>query len=408
MKRTISIILCLIVAISSVCAGTISTLALTSTEDAIKQYETENGEKVETYRYYFLMPNGSNGMIGEDGYTDSWYNESTDSAGIYWWDSGVADPERWPGYSMSKADADSVFYADVPVAATTIIFNNTIDGGMDKDEPVYYLQKQTINIPSEYYDPGESINYPDGTDSFDNMIYVIDPDLFPYGDTNVRATLEGEWYYYYGNGCYGFTKGGNSDNCLRDDHNHGPKTICREEFLDFVGITEDDNFHYTGPLYYHYDENGDKKWFLAKGKCGTDEYESLYGVFDDYILYQFYSYSDLRFPYVIYSYDDQRFYTFEDAWDKNIEGLDEAFTEYLAPMGDAVVIGDADRDSKITVMDATKIQRFFAQTDYLVDLVSAIECYYGDEMEYTTDFNRDGKRSILDATAIQRKLAGIS
>ena len=407
MKKIISILLCAIIISGCIPFVTVSATTLMSVEEALKQYEDETGEKAETYRYYFLMPNGENGIIGEDGYADSWFNEHTDSAGVYWWDSGVADPLSWPGYSMSKADADCVFYADVPIDATTIIFNNAFDGGMDPEQPIYYLQMQTVNIPSEYYDPGESINYPNGTDSFDNMIYVIEPDRFPYGDLSSRVAMNGEWYYYYGNGCYGFTKGGNSDNCLRDDHNHGPKTICREEFLDFAGITEDDDFHYTGPLYYHYDEKGDKKWFLAKGECGTYEYSTIYGVFGDYILFQNRTYSDLRYPYVIYSYDDQQFYTFEDAWDKNIEGLSEAFTEYLAPMQEGRIIGDADVDGMLTVMDATRIQRFLVKTSYLADLIHG-ECYYGKEIKYSTDINRDGERNILDATAIQQKLAGLS
>ena len=50
------------------------------------------------------------------------------------------------------------------------------------------------------------------------MIFVIDPDLCWHFD--IKQTWGGEWYYYYGDGCYGFEKNGNSTNCLRDDHNH--------------------------------------------------------------------------------------------------------------------------------------------------------------------------------------------
>ena len=230
MKKVISILLSSLIVLSSLSFSAFATgYKLIPASEALKQYEEETGEKVETNRYYFLMPNGENGDLSdneyntftsESNYAKSWYNEYTDTAGIYWWDSGVYDPAEWAGYLMDKADADSVFYADIPEAVTTIIFNNAIDGGMDKEDPLYYLAQQTINVPCEYYDAGESDNYPNGTESFDNMIFVVDPDLIPVSDLSLKSTYGGEWYYYYGDGCYGFEKNGNSTNCLRDDHNH--------------------------------------------------------------------------------------------------------------------------------------------------------------------------------------------
>ena len=210
---------------------------------ALSQYEAETGEKVETNRYYFLMPNGENGDLSdneyntftsESNYAQSWYNEYTDTAGIYWWDSGVFDPLQWAGYLMDKADADSVFYADVPQEVTTIIFNNAVDGGMDKEDPLYYLAHQTINVPCEYYDPGESDNYPNGTESFDNMIFVVDPDMIPVSDLSLKSTYGGEWYYYYGDGCYGTVKDGDHTNCLRADHNHDADEILGDVDGDSV------------------------------------------------------------------------------------------------------------------------------------------------------------------------------
>ena len=59
-------------------------------------YEEETGEKVETNRYYFLMPNGKNGELGDDNSVDengnhygnynkfapSWYNEYTNTPNV--------------------------------------------------------------------------------------------------------------------------------------------------------------------------------------------------------------------------------------------------------------------------------------------------------------------------------------
>ncbi len=57
--------------------------------------------------------------------------------------------------------------------------------------------------------------------------------------------------------------------------------------------------------------------------------------------------------------------------------------------------GDVDGDKKITIYDATHIQR------YLVG-------YRNDELNYQfADFDEDGEISIFDATGIQRKIAGL-
>lgn len=244
MKRLISILLAVMLVAS--CAVVASAYGwadpdILNVDDAVAEYELATGEEVATNRYYFLMPNGSNGDLGDDEtvddvtglplgnpgkYAPTWFIEmseggvSTATAGIYWWDSGVADPPAWVGYLPSGVDENDpyVFYADVPQAAVGIIWNNAVDGGMDITNPVYFCAAQSINIPCEYYDPGESPNYPDGTESFDNMIFVIDPDQVSIAEYSGKQTCGGEWYYYYGNGCYGFTENGTEADCLRDDH----------------------------------------------------------------------------------------------------------------------------------------------------------------------------------------------
>ena len=244
MKRIISILLAVMMLVS--CA-VVATSAygwddpdILTVDEAIADYEFFWEETVDTNKYYFLMPNGENGDLGDDDsvdedgkpigaygeYAPTWFVDmgdgatATKTAGIYWWDSGVADPAAWVGYLPSGSDEDDpyVFYANVPQAVTTIIWNNAVDGGMDKTQPIYFCAAQSINIPCEYYDPGESPNYPDGTENFNEMIFVIDPDLVVIGEFSQKQTCGGEWYYYYGKGCYGFTPDGTEADCLRDDH----------------------------------------------------------------------------------------------------------------------------------------------------------------------------------------------
>lgn len=283
-------------------------------DEAVAEYEILNETEVETNRYYFLMPNGKNGDVGDDDsvdyegypvgnygeYSDSWFvfsesgKQMTSTACIYWWDSGVVDPSKWVGYLPSGKDADDpyVFYADIPKSVETIIWNNGVDKGMDHEEEIYYLGRQSVNIPCGYYDAGESPNYPDGTDSFDNMIFVLDPDLV---STWESVSYGGEWYYYYGKGCYGFTKDGTQADCLRHDH---------------------------------HDADGNH---VGAG-ISVDENPSL---------------------------------------------------------------GDVDGDYKVSVMDATYIQRYVAQIDV-----------FDDRRLKAADMDKDYEVNVMDATEIQRYLAG--
>ena len=236
MKRIISILLAVMLVAS--CAVVASAYSWSdpdclTVDEALDMYEIDNGERPATNTYYFLMPNGSNGELGDDPtsaaygqYAPTWYipfadgTLATETAGIYWWDSGVADPDAWVGYIASGREEcdEDIYYANVPKAVTTLIWNNAVDGGMDESQEIYYCAAQSVNIGAEYYDPGESVNYPNGTDGFDGMIYVIDPDLVSINELSLKQTCGGEWYYYYGNGCYGFTEGGSEADCLRDDH----------------------------------------------------------------------------------------------------------------------------------------------------------------------------------------------
>ena len=102
--------------------------------------------------------------------------------------------------------------------------------------------------------------------------------------------------------------------------------------------------------------------------------------------------------------DEQKFYTLEDAWSMDICHKEEIFTEYLIKNNSAHRIGDADKDRKLTVMDATQIQRAEAKLCTIDDWIMASHCY-GDKITLSTDFNHDGSRSVLDATAIQKKIA---
>ena len=385
-----------------------------SLKDVLSTYENENGVDVPTYRYYFLMPNGENGQKGDGNdewvnnyygkYADSWYNENADNAGIYWWGQDILNPKYWPGYTMEKGDSDCVFYADVPQSIESITFNNALDGGSMYELDIYHQERQSYQTLC-YKDPDYRNYYPLDAENFDNMIYVFNPSYNSETEMTYPIQFGGVWHYYYGNGCYGDTKGGDINDCIRDDHDHGLKKVKLQQFLDFCSITEADHYNYTGPLYYHYgDDENIPAWFLAKGDCGFAGYDYFYGVFGDYILYESADYSPSKFQYCIYVYEEDKFYTLTDAWTKGIEGLDEMIAQYFIPYNIGKIIGDCDFDNVLSVLDATKIQMAEAGLTIISDKMYS-DCIYGQELGCENDVDKDGVRSVLDATAIQRKIA---
>ena len=62
----------------------------------------------------------------------------------------------------------------------------------------------------------------------------------------------------------------------------------------------------------------------------------------------------------------------------------------------ALILGDANLDSKVNIKDATVIQKFVAKI-----------LEFSEENEISSDCNADGKINIKDATNIQKKIAGI-
>lgn len=216
-KKIISLFLTVILAVSMFAVAAVSVSA-----EVDEQGRYIPSEGVDTYKYYFYMPS-------------DWYNDCASQAGVYWW-IGSDSPSAWPGYNAYEADADGIYYSSVPVDATTIIWNNAFDGGEDTTSPDYAKAIQTSDVSSQFYSLGDSDvydseffaemenyynndksalgNYADNffydeefglgfSFNYNNMIYVINPDMISENPLNGKIVCGGEWYFYYGNGEYG-------------------------------------------------------------------------------------------------------------------------------------------------------------------------------------------------------------
>lgn len=197
-KKILSIVLAAVMLVS-LC--TVAVFVTSAEEVDPNEVKLEDGREavsaacaeagIGTKRYYFYMP-------------EDWFNDLTQTAGIYWWDSTGA-PKAWPGYYAYPTAFEGIFYADVPEDATTIVWNNGVNGGTDETSEVFAKALQTKNIGSEYYDPGENDKYPDGVlEGFDGMIFVVDPNgEHETNPISVKVGYAGDWFYYYGDGTCG-------------------------------------------------------------------------------------------------------------------------------------------------------------------------------------------------------------
>lgn len=69
--------------------------------------------------------------------------------------------------------------------------------------------------------------------------------------------------------------------------------------------------------------------------------------------------------------------------------------ELIEPTLPVDIVGDADQDGELSVLDATEIQLVLAQ----------LKGWANESAMFAADYDRDGEATVLDATAIQRKLA---
>ena len=209
-KRALSLVLAVLVLASMACV----VASANSGKNVNNKLTDVITSTEETNTYYFYMPDAWKNQYN-DTYVEG--DESSYAAGIYWWegtgnckDNLNAEGNDWPGYNVTEQVAPNVYVAHVPTDVTTIIWNNTVNGGTDNTLPEYTAAIQSKNVPSEYFDPDDATDeykfFPEGTPSFDGMIYVCDPEATEINDFSKKATYKGSWLYYYGDGKYGVQK----------------------------------------------------------------------------------------------------------------------------------------------------------------------------------------------------------
>lgn len=214
---------------------------------------------------------------------------------------------------------------------------------------------------------------------------------------------------------YALEKAGVKVTCYADVFEEYLEPYKEDGWDDF----EEGWYGYDELYYYSYQKRyGSTKMFevtpdyvLIEGSTCFADPMNFYDVFGDYIVY-----GGCGFPncsnYYVYTPKDGKLYTLREAYDAGVKEIEKVFTDY----GLGVLTGDADGDRKLTIKDATYIQKCLANYDgfKLKGEIRGHNLSVDDDGTpdpyacYIEDFDNNDKVNIKDATAIQKRLAKIS
>ena len=401
MKKYLSLILSVILIFSS-----FSMLSVSAEEGT---------EETETNRYYFYLP-------------EEWENEYSSTAYIFWMH-GSYIPASWPGFEGIKTDIEGLYYYDVPNYVQYISWGNGVSFNENFESDIKYGRNCHI----------ETFNN-------DNKVYVIDHDKTIDHIGVASPSYSGQWYYYYGNGEYGLykEKGEEFYSCRSfGGDNPAPKLETNRYYFYMPNdwenkLTKDAGIYWwegtnscnSWPGYkakrtnvdglFYYDVPKDVTTIIWNNHIngGTNPETEIYKLsrYSKNIGSEYYEKGESQlYPEGLKSFDEMVYVIDYDKTDYNSfevslvgewyyyygegeygptpEKGDVIFTQRY--FGTApVVFGDVNSDNKISIQDATAIQKHLANLEPLtITGVSA------------ADFNSDGKITIQDATAIQKAIA---
>lgn len=127
-------------------------------------------------------------------------------------------------------------------------------------------------------------------------------------------------------------------------------------------------------------------------------------MFGDYAMTRSSMRVPFTFGYCVYIPATKEVLSLSDAYSKGVEGIDKVFTDF----GLGRLMGDMDKDRKLTVKDATYIQKMLAGIEGYPD-VGIYGSHYDETLPSSiSDFNRDRAVNIKDATDIQKRVAGMT
>lgn len=154
-------------------------------------------------------------------------------------------------------------------------------------------------------------------------------------------------------------------------------------------------------IVHGYDKDYNEDYVLVKISSGVNA-QSISFRFGNVIIRSGTVHHDFEYGYAVYDVNEKKFYDIFDI--RKTPDKYHKLEDYLAIYckEDVDLVGDSDCDGKVTVLDATKIQRVVAQ----IEKLSSRDRYYplSENGGYLSDVDNDGVVSVLDATQIQMTL----
>lgn len=167
-------------------------------------------------------------------------------------------------------------------------------------------------------------------------------------------------------------------------------------------------------VYYHADPRfGDVNthdWVLVRTISLEPVDGDFYGVFDDAVVYRADD-DPFDFGYGVYDCAEDAYYSITEAWNRGYADLHDVFINKVSSESSVDLLGDADHDGVLTIIDATVIQRCLVGLRGL-DESSWWFVYYsskcGNQLTSLADYDANGSVDAVDVTRIQRALIGNS
>lgn len=159
-------------------------------------------------------------------------------------------------------------------------------------------------------------------------------------------------------------------------------------------------------IYKHYETDGGSTPDYVLINLYTNLYYSMpvADILGDKLLCDYSGNIPFTYGYGVYIPETGEIYGLTYALTLDIAGIENT----LEHIGYDALMGDTDGDRKLTIKDATYLQKCLAGLESF-DESDDITSYFTESKTqvYISDYNRDGVRNIRDATAIQKKLAKI-
>lgn len=210
-------------------------------------------------------------------------------------------------------------------------------------------------------------------------------------------------------------KAANSDLIYSIDY-YDSDTLVVQPYQPYSDLKYEDKFNlyfnrnYTGEilvydeLYYHQSEDGTIDWALVSATSNLIEPKLTYAVFGERVYTSNNIMSPFSIGYGIYDVDKDEFIDLCMVIKSGTQNEYNGLSEQVSSLKIGKLIGDMDGDDKISIKDATYIQKCLANINSFPDNDKIEGLNLTEEIVFFSDFNRDGIRNILDVNDLQKAL----